>query len=120
VAGVLRANPGAKTRVFVIWEPVLTTDWGTPSQSITANVPDPRAAHFWDPARRLSAAYGDAPRLDRLAAIRHVGFRMKDVVWDVALVYPPGARWGSPAELLVAPVVQYRERLGEAIARLSR
>ena len=120
MADVLRGNPGAKVRVFVIWEPVLATDWGTPSQTLTANVPDARAVHFWDPQRRLSAAYGNAPKLDLLAGIRNVSFRMKDVVWDTALVYPPGAKWGSPAELLVAPVVKYRDGLAEALRQLAR
>lgn len=120
MADVLRANPGAKVRAFVIWEPVLSTDWGTPSQTLTANVPDPRAVHFWDPERRLSTAYGDAPKLDLLADVRKVSFRMKDVVWDTALVYPPGAKWGSAAELLVAPVVKYHGELAAALTQLAR
>jgi hypothetical protein len=120
VADVLRGNPDAPVRVFVVWEPVLATDWGTPSPTLTANVADPRASHFWDPDHRLSAAYGDAPRLDTLADVRKVGFRMKDVVWDTALIYPPGVKWGSPARLLVAPVVKYRDDLAEALAQLAR
>ncbi len=104
----------------MIWEPVLATDWGTPSPSITGNVPDARADHFWDPDRRLSAAYGGAPQLDLLANIRQVNFRMKDVVWDAALVYPPGVKWGNPAELLVAPVVRYHDALAQAIAQMSQ
>jgi hypothetical protein len=119
VAELLRANPGAKIQVFVVWEPVLSTDWGTPSPTITANVPDVRAAHFWDPQHRLSAAYGDAPKLDLLAGTRNVGFRMKDVLWDTALLYPPGAKWGTSASLLVAPVVKYRDALAESLAHLS-
>ena len=117
---MLRSNPNANVRVFVIWEPVLSTDWGTPSPSITSNVPDVRAQHFWDPGRRLSAAYGDAPKLDLLANVRHVSFRMQDVVWDTALIYPPGAKWGNPAELLVAPVVRYHDTLAQVIARVSK
>jgi len=54
-AEVLRANQGADVRVFVIWEPVLLTDWRRPSQSQTSYVPDRRATHFWDLDRRLSA-----------------------------------------------------------------
>jgi len=119
VADVLRANPNAKVQVLVVWEPVLSTDWGTPSDAVTGNVPDARAIHFWDPQRRLSAAYGDAPKLDLLAGIRKISFKMKDVVWDTALVYPPRAKWGVPAELLIAPVVKYRDDLSEAITRLG-
>jgi hypothetical protein len=32
---------------------------------------------------------------------------MKDVIWDTALVYPPGASWGTQAKLMVAPVVKF-------------
>jgi len=36
--------------------------------------------------------------VDTLAGTRQIGFRMKDVVWDAALVYPPGARVGTTGE----------------------
>jgi hypothetical protein len=112
---VLRENGAAHVRVFIVWEPVLDTDWGRPALAQTGYVADRRALHFWDRDRKLSAALGGAANLDWLAASRRIGFRMKDVVWDAALVYPPGARWGSRARLLVAPVVKYREELAEAL-----
>lgn len=101
----------------MVWEPVLATDWGTPSQTLTSNVPDTRAKHFWDHDHLLSANYGDAPKVETLAGIHKISFRMKDVVWDTALVYPPGTKWGSPATLLVAPVVKYRDDLAAAIVQ---
>jgi hypothetical protein len=112
---VLRSNARANVRVFVVWEPVLTMDWGTPSQALTSYVPDPRAVHFWDRDRRLSAMYGGAARLPALADTEQVGFRMKDVVWDTALVYAPGQPWGGKAKLLVAPVMKYRAELSGAL-----
>jgi hypothetical protein len=115
VADVLRANRRADLRVLVVWEPVLLTDWRRPGGSQTSYVSDRRAEHFWDVDRRLSALYGGPANLDALAGTRQKGFRMKDVVWDTALVYPPGARWGQPAKLLVAPVVKFREELARAI-----
>ena len=115
MADVLRANPRANVRVFVVWEPVLPTDWRRPAAAQTSYVPDRRAAHYWDIGRRLSALYGGSANLDSLAQTVHKGFRMKDVVWDTALVYPPGARWGGAAKLLVAPVVKFRDELGTAI-----
>ena len=114
---MLRENPNANVRVFVVWEPVLSTDWGTPSATLTANIADRRAIHLWDRERALSAAYGDAPKLDVLADLRKVSFRMKDVVWDTALLYPVGAKWGSPAKLLVAPVFKYRDDLASTLSR---
>lgn len=98
-------------RVFVIWEPVLTTDWGEPAQALTSTVADTRAKHYWDHDRKLSALYGGVSRLNSLAETKRIGFAMKDVIWDVALVYPPGAVWPSAAKTLLAPVVKYRADL---------
>ena len=115
MADVLRANARADLRVFVIWEPVLETDWGTPSPSLTGDVADPRVEHFWDHDRRLSAMFGGASQLASHASVQKVGFRMKDVVWDTALLYPPGAKWGQTASLLVAPVVKFQADLAAAL-----
>lgn len=38
----MKAKAQSQMRVFVIWEPVLATDWGTPSPTLTAYVADPR------------------------------------------------------------------------------
>jgi hypothetical protein len=111
LADVLRANPNSRLRVFVIWEPVLSTDWGTPSEALTANIPDRRVVQFFDHDRRLSAMLGGVPRIESLALDRKISFRMKDVIWDTALVYPPGVAWGSPAKLMVAPVVKFAAAL---------
>jgi hypothetical protein len=102
-------------RVFVIWEPILLTDWRRPGAAQTAWLPDPRAMHFWDLDHRLSGLYGGRDRLAALAATPRIGFTMRDVIWDAALVYPPGLKWGAPAELLVAPVVKYRDELARSL-----
>lgn len=115
MADVLHANARKDLRVFVIWEPVLVTDWGTPSPSLTGYVADGRAMHFWDRSRRLSALFGGAAKVPSLAGLEKVGFRMKDVVWDTALVYPAGAAWGSVAKVLFAPVANYQGDLAAAL-----
>ncbi len=115
---MLQQYPRANVHVFVIWEPVLATDWGRPSPALTSLIADPRATHFWDWSRRLSSLYGGSGNLDRLAAQRNVSFRMRSIVWDTALYYPAGTRWGEPAEFLWAPVVRYRDQLSGAFARL--
>ncbi len=95
----------------------METDWGTPSPALTGHVPDTRVSHFWDRARRLSALYGGPAKLPGLAVREQVGFRMKDVLWDAALLYPPGARWGDAATVLFAPVVKYQSDLAAALRR---
>jgi hypothetical protein len=114
---VLKAHPAAKVRALIVWEPVLTTDWGSPSPALTSLIADPRAVHFFDRDRHLSAMLGGKDNAGHLARASEIGFRMKDVIWDCALVYPPGAAWGTPADLAVAPVVEYRDRLDAALPR---
>ena len=98
-----------------MWEPVLTTDWGSPSPSLPGFVDDPRVRHYFDRGRTLSAMLGGTGRLNALATEKQIGFRMKDVIWDAALVYSASADWGSAAKLLVAPVVKYRDLLSAAL-----
>jgi hypothetical protein len=102
-------------RVLVVWEPVLATDWGKPSPALTMLLADRRAVHFYDRDRRLSAMLGGKDAVGQVARVSAIGFRMKDVIWDMALVYPPGAKWGAAADLAVAPVVKFRDRLDAAL-----
>ncbi|MGA3042604.1 MAG: hypothetical protein ABSF54_17650 [Bryobacteraceae bacterium] len=79
-------------RVFVVWEPVLITDWHAPGAGAVARIPDARVTQFWDPRRSLSQA-----------------IRRGRVVWDYVAIYPPGVRWSDafPAPRFSgAPVVR--------------
>ena len=66
-------------RVFVIWEPVLPTDFVAPSTAALARIPDARVAQYWDKQRALSHLLGEHNR--------------STVVWDYIAVYAPGAQW---------------------------
>ena len=75
--------------MFVVWEPVLATDWAPPNRSAQARTGDPRVAQFWDRARALSTAIHAAGD-DRVFGQR----RLKgETVWDYVAVFPPGVRW---------------------------
>jgi hypothetical protein len=72
-------------RVFVIWEPVLSSDWGPPNGSALARMGDRRVVQFWDRPRALSEAIraaGDQP-----------GRLKGNIVWDYVAVFAPGVRW---------------------------
>jgi hypothetical protein len=94
----------ADFEVFAVSEPV-----------ITAFVADPRAVHSWDPQPRLSCKYGGREALDELAKEFRAGFKMRNVIRDVALVYAPGARWGDPARVLAAPIYKYKDVIRTAV-----
>jgi hypothetical protein len=106
-------------RVLTVWEPVLSTDWGSPSSALPAMIADPRVEHFYDRGRRLSTMLGGTESVEKLARESQIDFGMDDVIWDIALVYPPGAAWGSAGALAAAPVVKHGDRLEAALAKIQ-
>ena len=76
---LLREINSKDVRVFVIWEPVLATDFTTPSTAALARIPDLRASQYWDRKRALSHLLGERNR--------------STVVWDYIAVYAPGTVW---------------------------
>jgi hypothetical protein len=76
---MLRELDAKDMRVFVIWEPVLATDFAAPSTAALARIPDARAAQYWDRKRALSHLLGEHGR--------------STVVWDHIAVYAPGTVW---------------------------
>jgi len=76
---LLREIDSRDVRVFVIWEPVLATDFVAPSTTALARIPDVRAAQYWDRKRALSHLLGEHNR--------------STVVWDYIAVYAPGTHW---------------------------
>jgi hypothetical protein len=76
---LLREINSQDVRVFVIWEPVLPTDFVAPSTAALARVPDVGAAQYWDSKRALSHLLGEHNR--------------STVVWDHIAVYAPGTLW---------------------------
>jgi hypothetical protein len=94
-------------RVFVVYEPVLATDWSPPSASTLQRISDPRAAQFWDKERLISHSMGEHDR--------------RSLVWDYIAVYPPGARWDDrPPEPAYSgrPVVQVADEARAALRKI--
>jgi hypothetical protein len=103
---VLQAFIGRPVRVFIVWEPVLPTDWGAPSTTTLKRITDTRAAQFWDGGRLISHQLDEHGR--------------RGIVWDYVAVYPVGASWNQqpPNPLYEGrPVVQVIEPLRNAITR---
>ncbi|MGA8593509.1 MAG: hypothetical protein WB676_02085 [Bryobacteraceae bacterium] len=89
---------GKPVRVFVVWEPVLPTDWGAPSTATLKRIADSRATQFWDKRRLISHSLGEHNR--------------RSVIWDYIAVYPAGVIWTDrPPRSLYAggPVVRVEE-----------
>jgi len=76
---LLREINSKDVHVFVVWEPVLATDYGAPSTAALARIPDLRATQYWDRKRVLSHLLAEHDR--------------RTVVWDHIVVYAPLTLW---------------------------
>jgi hypothetical protein len=116
VQQILDRRSDAPLRVFVVWEPMILTDLTAPSTKTLALLRDPRAVQIWDHPRLL------AGRLRGVAGQPTPDCCDDDgVLWDLAAVYPKGARWTEsppPAVFFNGPVVHVREALERTLSRL--
>lgn len=101
--------------MFVVWEPILATDWSKPNTSALSRISDARAVQFWDEERVLA---------DRLARDAREPQPRPDcceqdgVLWDLAAVYPKGARWEERlpvASVFDGPVVRVTGQISGAL-----
>ena len=92
-------------RAWVVWEPIIATDLGPPSEATAARVS--RAVQLWDAHRALSNALREKPWAEADG----------ESVWDYVAVFPPGARWGDAPSFHGAPVVRVAESLRAALPR---
>ena len=103
---MLRDVHDPHVHVFVVWEPVLVTDWHAPGADAVGRVPDARATQFWDPRHTLSEEIQRAAQSNQAAVLGELRGR---VIWDFVAIYPPGVRWDGAfpaAQFAGAPVVR--------------
>lgn len=93
VADMLNRHRDWKLRVFVVWEPVRAADSIGPAPGTYGRIPDRRVRQFWDREKALSqrmvrdilANPGVLPDSEEV--------NDATVIWDVAAIFPPQARW---------------------------
>ena len=89
---VLDTTPESNLHVFVIWEPMLPTDWAKPGKAVLARVSDRRASQVWDPdhlfAKELGRALDADPQHPRPHCCEDGG-----ILWDLVAVYSRSVRW---------------------------
>jgi hypothetical protein len=103
---ILEEFAGKPVRAFVVWEPVLLTDWSSPSTAALRRISDSRVSQYWDKHRMISHEMGEYDR--------------RSVVWDRIAVYPPGTSWKDrPPKGLYegGPVVYVTEQARAAVSQ---
>jgi hypothetical protein len=104
-----------RIQVFAVWEPMLPTDWQSPTSGVLARLKDSRARQYWDPRHLLAqrlAADARAPQPKQACCLRN------NILWDLAALYPPGVEWQDalpPATFFNGPVVKRKPDLETAL-----
>lgn len=114
---ILERHRGTKISVFVVWEPILPSDFMAPATSVLRRVSDPRARHYWDRHHVLAKRMKQDARAPQPAPSC---CEQEGILWDLAAVYPKGARWEEtlpPALLFDGPVVRIVEPIEAALLR---
>jgi hypothetical protein len=105
--------------VFVVWEPILPTDFSAPSTSVLRRAFDLRVRQYWDPNHLVA----EQMRADaRLPQPEQDCCTRSGLLWDLVAVYPKGARWDSqmpPAVVFNGPVVDVKDAVEKALAGAS-
>ena len=97
---------GKRVRAFVVWEPVLPTDWSPPSGAALHRISDARATQFWDHDRIVSHLLGEHDN--------------RSIQWDRIVIFPAGETWGAeppPALYRGGPVVSVNAVAEAALSR---
>ena len=115
VASLLRRHPDRSVRIFVVWEPILPTDWSPPTTFALNRIPDRRAQQYWDPdhlvAKKL-AADRRSPQPEEECCER------SGILWDLVAVYPNGATWTDRVPVAVlfnGPVMDVKADIAASI-----
>jgi hypothetical protein len=118
VEHILQQTPHPDLRVLVIWEPILPTDWAAPGSGTLARLADPRAVQFWDKGHLLAR---ELEKSLAASASQPDCCKQAGNLWDLAALYPKGARWAGllPGPVFInGPVVQMREQIQKHLAAL--
>ncbi len=112
---ILRRHPDNPVKVFVVWEPILSTDWSPPTTFAMKRIRDQRAQQYWDPDHRVArklAADARSPQPVPDCCER------SGILWDLAAVYQPVASWNErmpPADVLNGSVVDMAAQIQSAL-----
>jgi hypothetical protein len=94
--------------VFAVWEPILPTDYSSPSTGVLARLSDPRVRQYWDKHHLFAEKLGHKIEADA-GEPQPKCCTNKGIQWDEIAVYSPDAHWDEQvprAVFLNGPVVR--------------
>jgi hypothetical protein len=76
-----------------VWEPILSTDWKSPSGSTLSRIVDTRARQFWDPKHLVAQQLSRAAK-EKVLSLPDCCLNRGNN-WDEAILYPPASKWSD-------------------------
>jgi len=111
---VLSQHADHALAIFVVWQPILATDWGKPGTGGLRRLSDVRVRQFWDADHHVAKALRQSleGRDREPDCCDHNG-----VWWDFMAAFPPGGEWRDafPEPLLLNGTVEDAAPLCEAL-----
>jgi len=105
-------------RLFVVWEPMLPTDWYRPTRPTLKRVSDSRAAQFWDKNHLIAAQVKQ--QLRRFHGSDPNCCENGGHLWDMAAIYRPGVKREEAAPAFDdGPVYRTAPALKEKLSGLA-
>lgn len=112
---ILEETHGESVRIFVVWEPMLPTDWYRPTRPTLKRVSDSRVAQFWDKGHLIAAQLKQ--QLEQLHGNAPTCCDDGGHLWDMAALYQSGVKWGEVAPVFDdGPVYRIAPRLKQKIS----
>jgi hypothetical protein len=79
--------------VLVVWEPILSTDWKSPSGSTLGRIRDKPARQFWDPKHLVAQQLSHTAK-EKSQSLPSCCLN-KGNNWDEAILYAPRFKWSD-------------------------
>ena len=107
--------------MFVVWEPVITTDIAAPTTAKLALIHDARARQYWDRDRALSREIVRSVLANPSRYALHEELEPGSVVWDAVILFPANESWTEDLPVPIQhgfPVIDSMDSLRAALASL--
>jgi hypothetical protein len=101
---LLKQEKSVNLTILVVWEPILSSDWGRPTRPVLGRISDPRVKQFWDKDHLIAKQLNQQLSTSQPSCCRHAG-----ILWD----------GGSQPVFIDGAVVQVETQLAMGVSAVA-
>lgn len=109
----MKQVPADKLRIFIVWEPILPSDWQRPTHPVLSRVSDLRASQYWDKDHLIAKRIRQYLPPDEPNCCEHNG-----ILWDLVALYPKQAPLNTRPSFIAGPVVRAVDRARKQLSEM--